>query len=175
MDKTLIDELQGHFDSRGKIRNSIIVIKSYTNDTSFFFSYKDGWGNKKYINLQLEPEDVLPILERYLENIDKDIERISTPEMPEVNIAIDNFSELEKYVNDYKSRFPQTYTSIEKIYETFRESYVYRKNDNENPGWEAEDYHIKVCSDWEDKIYVFSFKGEIDRTIILHFEEIVKL
>lgn len=172
MDKVLIDELQDHFDARGKLRNAVVAIKSYTKDTSVFFSYKDGWNNKKYINLQIDPEDILPILERYIDNIDKDIERISTPKAV---VTIDNFPELDKYLYDYKSRFPQTFTSLEKITETLRDSYNRRKNDNERPGSEEEEYHIPVCSDWEDKLYVFSLLGECNGSIFFQFEEIVKL
>lgn len=170
MDKALINELQTCFDGRGRLKAASVAIQSYTNNTSVFFSYIDGWNNKKSINIPIDPEDLLPILDRYMDNIDKEIQRIATPE---VFVSIDNFSELEKYVKDYKSRFPETYTSLDEIHKTLKESYVGRKN--EHPGLEKEDYHIEVCFDWKDKIYIFSYLGVVDNSIMFHFNEIMKL
>lgn len=66
MDKALIAELQDHFDGRGKLKKVANAIKCYTKDTSIFFSYVDGWGKKQYINIPIEPSEILPILEKYI-------------------------------------------------------------------------------------------------------------
>lgn len=79
MDKALIAELQDHFDGRGKLKKVANAIRCYTKDASIFFSYVDGWGKKQYINIPIEPSEILPILEKYINNIDADIVRISSP------------------------------------------------------------------------------------------------
>lgn len=156
MDLAKINELQDHFDGRGRLKQVANAIKCYTKDASFFFSYTDGWGKKKYLNIPIEPSDVLPILEKYITNIDKDILRLTS--MP-IRVIIDNSAVLDPYVEDYKSRYPSTYVSFDEIVTRLAKIYASRMADNGNGVSNPQSYHIEVCSDWEDKIYVFSFLG----------------
>ncbi|MCM1075982.1 MAG: hypothetical protein NC411_01315 [Bacteroides sp.] len=77
MNKAQIAELQDHFDGRARLKKAANALKSYTKEASIFFSYIDGWGKKQYINIPIEPTDVLPILEKYIENIENEIINIT--------------------------------------------------------------------------------------------------
>ena len=77
MTKAEINDLQSYFDGRRKLYNALIAIKSYQKDGSFFFNYTDGWGKNRNINLPIEPDDIIPALEKYIEGIDKQIIEIS--------------------------------------------------------------------------------------------------
>ncbi len=161
MDIEKINELQDHFDGRGRLMQLANAIHSHQNtDAPIFLSYTDGWGKKRYLNVPIEPSDVLPILEKYINNIDRDI--IKSTSMP-VRVLIDNSAVLDPYVEDYKSRYPSTYTSFDEIIARLAEIYASRMADNGNGVSNPQSYHIEVCSDWEDKIYMFSFLG-IDKT-----------
>lgn len=88
---------------------------------------------------------------------------------------IDNLLDLLPYIEDYRDRYPKTYTSLSEILRKLGDSYLYRQGD---PRYEDHDYdyHIEVCSDWEDKVYVFSAEYVIESYgIIFHFKEIFKL
>lgn len=168
MDKALIAELQDHFDGRGKLKKVANAIKCYTKDTSIFFSYIDGWGKKQYINIPIEPSEILPILEKYINNIDADIVRISSSTKQAV---IDNLADIESYISDYKQRYPETYTSLETIISTLTQVYQTRKQDGSGDNA----YHIPVCSDWQDKLFTFSLIGECGETVYFQYEGIYKL
>lgn len=170
--KAQISELQGHFDGRSKLQSLVTAMKCYTKDASFFFAYKDGWGNKKYINIPIEPEDIMPIIEKQIESIDNDIIELTTsPE--DIEVIIMNGEQLESSIADYKSRYPDTYTSLAKIRETLRQSFMCRLEDGQVN--EASDYHIEVCSDWQDKIYVIEFLNQTDEYLQFEFKGIFKL
>lgn len=176
MTKAEINDLQSYFDGRRKLNNALIAIKSYPKDSSFFFNYTDGWNKNKNINLPLEAEDIIPILENYIDNIDRQIMEISNQrqlELAPLTAFIDNHEELSKHIADYESRYPDTYMSLHKIKKRLEEMYVARKADGDYPP--HMDYHIEVCSDWQDKIYIFSFIEEGNVYITFHFEEIHKL
>lgn len=69
----MIVDLQSYFDGRGKLNNAITAIKCYSRDSkesSVFFGYVDGFKNKRTINIPIDPKDLLPILEKYVNNID---------------------------------------------------------------------------------------------------------
>ncbi|TFU91755.1 hypothetical protein E4T81_14745 [Barnesiella sp. WM24] len=177
MDKALISELQSFFDGRSKLNYAAMAIKCYTQKPSLFYACVDGFGNKKTINIPIEPTDLLPIIERYLDNIDKEIINISTiAAMPvDYNVFIEGYDSLKEHISDYEQRYPETFTSYDKIVKEISESYKARLHDKEHPGWEQEDYHIPVCSDWEDKIYVFNFHNIDEKTICVIFNGIYKL
>ncbi len=178
MDEALIIELQGHFDGRSRLKKVADAIKCYTKDASIYYSYVDGWGNKRNINIPIEPEEILPILENYIKNIEKDIIKIAAPPpppIPSVNNAliIDNASEINSKVEEYKISFPDTYTSCNEIRRILHESMEYRATN----GLELTDssFQIPVASDWEDKLYLFSFIGIDDGVALFHFDGIAKI
>ncbi len=129
MDVAKINELQDHFNGRGRLMQVVYAIKCYSKDSSIFFSCIDGWGKKKYINIPIEPSDLLPILQKYIDSIDKDI--IAMTAMP-VRVLIDNSAELDKYVKDYERRYPSTFTSWNKIENCLAETYAARIADHGN-------------------------------------------
>lgn len=172
METALINELQGHFDGRGRLKRAVQAIKCYTNGSSFFYAYTDGFGNKRNINLPIEPEDIVPILERYIENIDKDITQIAHDSNPLVASVI-NLDELTHAINDYQCRYPSTFTSLETIYNRLVNSYTDRKNDDRFD--DMDEYHIEVCSDWQDKLYVFNFCGQKNETLLFQLKGIYKI
>lgn len=165
----LIAELQDCFNGRARLQEAAMAIKIYTKDASLFYSCVDGWGKKKYINIPIEPSDLLPLLNKYIGRIDKEIMRISG----KVEVIIQNFADLKPCIDDYKSRYPSTYTSEDKIYQTLENAVVRRRQDN--PHMVCEDYHIEVCSDWEDKVYVFSVINETMNQVTFSFNEICKV
>lgn len=173
MDLAKINELQDHFDGRGRLRQVVDAIKCYTKNASVFYTYVDGWNNKKYINIPIEPSDLLPILQKYIDSIDKDI--IAMTAMP-VRVLIDNSSDLDKYVEDYERRYPSTFTSWNKLSKCLTETYIARIADHGNGVSDPQSYHVEVCSDWQDKLYIFSFLG-VDNTgtAHFHFDDICKL
>lgn len=178
MTKAEINDLQSYFDGRRKLYNVLNAIKCYPKDSSFFFNYTDGFQNKRNINIPLEPEDIISILEKYIDNIDKQIMEISKPDLEPLplTVFIDNHEELLKHIRDYESRYPDTYMSLDKIMKRLEEMYEDRKTSvDEIPISIEEDYHIEVCSDWQDKIYVFSLVEEGSVYTFFHFEEIYKL
>ena len=83
-----------------------------------------------------------------------------------------NGEKLDTSIADYKSRYPDTYTSLAKIRETLRKSFIGRLEDGQDT---TADYHIEVCSDWEDKIYVFEFLNKTDEYLQFEYKEIFKL
>lgn len=173
MDVAKINELQDHFDGRGRLKQVVDAIKCYTNTSSIFLSYTDGWGKKKYLNIPIEPFDLLPILQKYIDNIDKDIVKLtSTP----VRVLIVNSAVLDPLIKDYQSRYPSTFTSYDTIVYRLAEIYAARMADNGNGVSNPMSYHIEVCSDWQDKIYMFSFLG-MDKTgtAKFQFDDIYKL
>lgn len=157
-----------------------MAIKCYANanDASIFFSYTDGWNNKKYVNIPIEPEDLLPLLEKQIESIDREILNISREQSPKsmnFNIVITNEAELLRYIEDYKTRYPSTFTSLETLKERLNETFRMRLNDGGKEVELYEDYHIEVCSDWRDKIYVLEFQDENNGEVQFLFKEIFKL
>ncbi len=175
MTTALITELQDCFTERAKLQNAAMSIQSFANDASIFYSYTDGWGKKKYINIPIEPTSILPILGKYIKNINKEIIRISN----HVEVIIQNIAELSHYIEDYKKRYPETYTSEQEIYtqlENSVKSRLFAKEPGNCPDV-CTDYHISVCSDWEDKVYVFSVIGNNlkHNEITFIFKEIFKL
>lgn len=190
MNKALISDLQSYFDGRARLNNAALAIKCYTKNPSLFYGYVDGWNNKKTVNIPIEPTDLLPILERYIENIDKEIINVSqeaeettkaivtTPNevMPptQYHVNIENCEYLIDYINGYANTHPNTYNSFGEIVRQLSVAYHSRLTDTENPGYENDDYHIQVCSDWENKIYVFSFIKVVGSILCLSFDEITK-
>ena len=173
MDVAKINELQDHFDGRGRLKQVVDAIKCYTNTSSIFLSYTDGWGKKKYLNIPIEPFALLPILQKYIDNIDKDIVKLtSTP----VRVLIVNSTVLDPLIKDYQSRYPSTFTSYDTIVSRLAEIYAARMADNGNGVSNPMSYHIEVCSDWQDKVYMFSFLG-MDKTgtAKFQFDDIYKL
>lgn len=180
MNKAEINDLQSYFDGRRKLYNALIALKSYQKDGSFFFNYTDGWQKNRNINLPIEPNDIIPILEKYIDNIDMQIMEISESnlEPTPLTVYIDNHEELLKHIRGYEGRYPETYMSLAKIIKLLEKMFTARKSiteDDENQIDIQDDYHIEVCSDWQDKIYVFSFINEGNVYITFHFEEIHKL
>ena len=173
MDVAKINELQDHFDGRGRLKQVIYALKCYTKDASIFFSYTDGWGKKKYLNIPIEPSDILPILEKYVDAIDNDIMALTA--MP-VRVLVVKSSVLDEYIEDYQKRYPSTFTSYDTIVSRLAQAYAERIADHGNDVSRPKGYHVEVCSDWQDKIYTFSFLG-IDKTgtAKFQFEEIYKL
>ncbi len=177
IDKAQISELQSYFDGRSKLHKAAIAIRCYTQNPSLFYACVDGFGNKKTVNIPIEPSDLLPIIERYIENIDREIVNISRiAEMPDkYNIFVGEYDTLKKHIDDYEQRYPDTFTSYAQIEQIISDAYKSRLLDTNNPGMEDADYHVPVCSDWQDKIYVFSFHHIHENTIYVKFEEIYKL
>lgn len=172
MNPTVINDLQDHFDGRSRLRKASTAIKCYTQKASLFFSYIDGWGKKQYVNIPIEPSDLLPILDNYITKIDEDImKQISKSDL--LKVTIDNLSALTSYIEGYKNSFPSTFTSLDDIVSRLERSYKDRLDDDRYSG--EEDYHIEVCSDWQDKIYVFSCEGRDDESLYFKFKGIVKL
>ena len=179
MDEALITELQGHFDGRSRLNRVANAIKQYkdTKDASVFFSFVDGWGKKQYLNIHIEPEELLPMLENNIKNIDKNIIEIASPPpppIPSVNNAfiIDNSTEINSKVVEYKASFPDTYTSCNEIRRILYETLEYRRNNNLDLD---DSFQIPVASDWEDKLYLFSFMGMENGIVFFHFDGITKI
>lgn len=173
MDLAKISELQDHFDGRGRLMQVVNALQCYNKDMSIFLSYTDGWGKKKYLNVPIEPSDLLPILKKYISAIDKDIMALTASP---VRVLIENSKVLDSYIKDYQSRFPSTYTSYEIIVSRLAEMYASRMADHGNGVSTPLSYHVEVCSDWQDKIYMFSFLG-IDKmgTAKFQLDDIYKL
>ena len=173
MDYDKIDELQDHFDGRGRLMQVVNAISRYSNTASIFLSYTDGWQKKKYLNIPIELDELLPILLKHITNIDNDIIRLTS--MP-VRVLIVNSAALEPLIKDYQSRYPSTFTSYDTIVYRLAEIYATRMADNGNDVSNPMSYHIEVCSDWQDKIYMFSFL-EMDKTgtAKFQFDDIYKL
>lgn len=172
--KAQIYELQGRFDERSKLHNIKMTIKCNAKESSFFFAYKDNLGNKKYLNLPIEQEDILAIFQQRIDNIEKDIiDLTTTPE--DIEVIIMNVEKLDASIAGYKSRYPYTYTSLATIRETLRESFRSRLENINGQADTTDDYHIEVCSDWEDRIYVFEFLNRTDEYLQFKFKEIFKL
>lgn len=176
MNKELISELQSFFDGRSKLNYAAMAIKCYTQKSTLFYACVDGFGNKRTINIPIEPTDLLPIIERYLDNIDKEIINISSiSAMPvDYNVIIEEYNKLKEYICDYERRYPETFTSYYAITKEISEQYKARMLDMEDPGSEQADYLIPVCSDWEDKVYLFNFDKIDDATIHVTFNGIYK-
>lgn len=172
--KAQIYELQAHFDERSRWHDIAMTIKCNVKESSFFFAYKDNYGNKKYLNLPIEHEDILAIIKKRIDNKEKDIIELTT--IPEdIEVIIMNGEKLEASIADYKSRYPDTYTSLATIHKTLRKSFICRLEDRDGQVDTTDDYHIEVCSDWQDKIYVFEFLNETDEFLQFEFKEIFKL
>lgn len=173
MDIQKINELQDHFEGRGRLKQVVNAIKCYTKNASIFYSYTDGWGNKKYLNVPIEPTDLIPILQKYIDSIDKDI--IASTSAPD-RVLVDNSSDLDQCIKDYQSRYPSTFTSYDTIASRLAETFASRMADHGNGVSDPQSYHVEVCSDWQDKIYVFSFLGIDKRGVAkFHFDDIFKL
>ena len=169
--KAQIYELQGHFDERSKLHNIVMAIKCNAKESSFFFAYKDNFDNKKYLNIPIRPEYIIAIVEKQIDNIESEIiELTTTPE--DIEVVIMNGERLETSIADYKSRYPDTYTGLAKIRKTLRRSFMSRFIDGQDT---SADYHIEVCSDWQDKIYVFEFLNKTDEYLQFKYKEIFKL
>lgn len=177
LSKAQIHELQGIFDERSKLHNVAMTIKCNTKDSSFFFAYKDGNGNKKYLNLPIKPQDILTIIDKQIDNIEKDIiEKTTMSE--DIEIIIMNEAKLESSIADYKSRYPTTYTRLATIRERLKASFISRLEDKDEQNGQmdiTDDYHIEVCSDWQDKIYVFEFLNKTNEYIQFEYKHIYKL
>ncbi len=170
MDVAKINELQDHFDGRGRLKQVADAIKCFTKNASIFYSYIDGWGKKRYLNIPIEPSDLLPILQKNIDAIDRDIIALTS-----LRAAVFNYADLEYLVLDYKRRYPETATSYETIIFRLTEAYKARLG-NEEDLKRPQSYHVEVCSDWQDKIYMFTFR-EVDSNgvLIFTFDDIYKL
>lgn len=170
MDVAKINELQDHFDGRGRLKQVADAIKCFTKNASVFYSYIDGWGNKKYLNIPIEPSDLLPLIQKYIDSIDKDIIALTS-----LRAAVFNYADLEYLVLDYKNRYPETATSYETIISRLTEAYKARLG-NEEDLKRPQSYHVEVCSDWQDKIYMFTFREVDDNGVLIFtFDDIYKL
>ncbi len=173
MDVAKINELQDHFDGRGRLKQVANAIKCFTKNASVFYSYIDGWGNKKCINIPIEPSDLLPLLQRYIDGIDKDIIALTTPT---IKVLVNNYADLEYSILDYQNRYPKTATSYETIASRLKEIYLARvEGSDQDDLMRPQSYHIEVCSDWQDKIYMFSLVGVEGDTAVFRFDDIYKL
>jgi len=172
MNEELITELQDHFDGRGRLKKVVNAIKCYTKDASMFYSYVDGFGKKQYLNIPIEPDEILPILEKYIKNIDKDIIEIATSATSVNAIIIDNASDINSKVEWYRKSFPDTFTGYDDIRNILLETLHYRQSNGDDLELS---FQIPVCSDWEDKLYLFSFIGTKDCVAYFHFNDIVKV
>lgn len=179
MNQETIVDLQSYFDGRSRLNKVITAIKLYSNDTnnpSLFYAYVDGFKNKRTVNVPIDPADLLPILEKYVRNIENEIMGIANKsseleeDQNEYEVIIENENDLANYITDYANRYPETYISLESIKKRLSKAFSERTDPDI-----ANDYHIEVCSDWQDKIYVFSFRLTVAYTIYFKFEEIYKL
>ena len=84
-------------------------------------------------------------------------------------VEIDNMADLTEYLNDYSIRYPGTYTTLTDIKRTLFKGYQSRKKEDLDL-----DFHIAVCSDWENTVYLFTYHGASFGKIYFKFEEIVK-
>lgn len=174
MKKDTIQVLQDYFDGRSRLNKAKMAMKCYTKDASIFYAYVDGWGKKQYINIPIEVDDILPIIDKYIANIDIEIDNVvgGGPAVP-VRVEIDNLDDLLYKIDGYREQFP-TYTSLSEILTTLAGSIRYRLEDCPSDVLSA-DYHIPVCSDWEDKLYVFKMKQQQEDVYHIHFSEITKI
>ncbi len=173
--KNLISELQDHFTERGRLVNAKTAIKCYTQDASFFFSYKDGWGNKKYINLPFTPEDVMPILQKYIDGIEKDIIYSS------IEVEVDSEDDLAESVKECQYWNPKTFLNIESIKSELKKIYAHRmiveNKAEDNIGddnYRQEPYHIPISSDSVNGFYEFWLVGRCKNTLMFGFNGIEK-
>lgn len=172
--KTLISELQNHFTERGRLVDAKNAIKSYSNDSSFFFSYKDGWGNKKYINLPFTSDDVLPILQRYIDNIERDIIYSS------VDVEIDSENHLMNILCENNGNIPDRFVACDYIKSELKKAYAYRvivsgtAEDNlGDENYQDKPYHIKRF-DHSDNVYEFWLIGRYKNTLKFGFNGTLK-
>lgn len=84
-------------------------------------------------------------------------------------VKIDNMEEFTEYLNDYSNRYPGTYTTLTDIKRALLKGYQSRKKEDSDL-----DYHIAVCSNWENKVYVFTYHGSSYGKVYFKFEEVVK-
>lgn len=172
--KQLISELQGHFTERGRLEDAKNAIKVYTKESSFYFSYKDGWGNKKYINLPFTPDDVLPILQKYIDNIERDIIYSS------VQVEIDSEDNLMNCLIGNNECDPDRFVSVEFIKDELRKAYAHRTiidgSTEDNVGddnFRDKPYHIKRFI--SSKIfYEFWLIGRCKNTLMFGFNGFVE-
>lgn len=174
--KTQIFELQTHFDSRSKFKNIVNTIQCNRLDSSIFFSYKDRQGNKKYINLPIAPSEIIEMFKQRIDDTEKRIIELTQKE-EDIDVVIMNEAHLEKYVEDYRTRYPFTHTSLEDIRETLRNAFFRRREDKHSAEHipTTDDYHVEVCTDWQDKLYVFQLLTQTDEYLQFEFKEIYKL
>ncbi len=71
-----------------------------------------------------------------------------------IAININNLYELMRYIEDYKSRYENTYTSLDYIENRIKS--IYKKQGI------CDEYQIPVCSDWENKVYCFETSTAIE-------------
>lgn len=167
MDKSKIVEIQGHFENRGKFNKAIDAIKCYTKGSSVFYSYVDGWGNKKTVNIPIEPTDLLPLLELYVEKIDNDIIGICN-EKP-VKVEIRNKEQLQKVINDLQHRYPNSYTTEQEVMQHILDAYYYFE---QRGGTDI--YQVLLCRDWEDKAYEFQHECVCQDTLYVAYNGTIK-
>lgn len=174
MKKDTIQELQDFFDGRGRLNKCKVAMKCYTKNASIFYAYVDGWGKKQYINIPIEVDDILPIIDKYIANIDIEIGNVvgGGPATP-VRVEIDNLDDLLYKIDGYREEFP-TYTSLSEILTTLADSIRYRLGECPDDVISA-DYHIPVCSDWDNKLYVFKMKWLQEDVYHMFFSEIAKI
>lgn len=175
MNREQINELQDHFDGRSRLKKAIYALKCYPKGASIYYSYVDGWNNKKNVNIPIEPSDLIPILEKYVEAIDNDIVKL-TFEEDLLKVCVQNGEEVEALVEGYKQQYPETFIYYQQVLELLKEAYVDRAYGEDSQGdATAEDYHVQILSDWEDKVYVFKCLGEAGNTVYFWFKGVAKI
>lgn len=170
-----IPELQKLFDQRRRIDDALMAMKCYPEKSSVFFSYTDGWKNKKYANLPIPLDELKSILGKQIDTLNKEIERVIAESQDDTKfVVISNENELIAQVNDYRTRYPHTYTDLDTIRERIAE--IFKKTDHEDSDHDGlgNNYQIEVCSDWQDKVFCFKDIDATDDVITVEFTGIVK-
>lgn len=150
MNKETIVELQSYFDGRSRLSNAIQKIKLYSNskDASIFFGYVDGFKNKRTINIPIEPDDLLPILEKYVRNIESEIMGIAVESTEAPPERIENPQPLLGYRLSEESIPPGWEQNIRESIESAL-SYYNASLEHGTPGYEIWNEITDQSEVWE--------------------------
>lgn len=169
--KQLIYALQDHFTARARLVEAMTAIKCYTKGASYFYSCKDGWDNKKYVNLPIESEDILPILQKYIDNIDKDIIYSS------IEANIDSEEDLIQCAKECKHDVADSGAYIDSVKSQLKKAYAHRvivegtAEDNVGDNnYQDKHYCIQISN---SQFFEFWLIGRCKNTLMFGFNGVV--
>lgn len=104
------------FQERVKLKKDICALKNCIDNVYASFFYQDGDNRQINWHASIKPTDIQPILEKYLLDIEIEIEVLSTsPHEPCHTIEITNTIYIQSGLNKRELNYPDTYMSMDKI------------------------------------------------------------